>query len=108
MGQHGDDPVHQIDAGPSLKRFPVQCGISLDIIGHVRNVHPEMIVFAFLCHMNRIIQILGVLPVNGDHPDPAKISSALHVRLRDIPVQALRLAKHLLRKFHGQIVASNH
>ena len=92
MGQHGDHPVHQVNAGSPLQRLHIQGAALLHIIGHIRNVHSQFIrAVAVLSHRNSIVQILRVLPVNGHHGQIPQIQTTGPVCLRDRSGHPLRL-----------------
>ena len=82
MRQHGNHPVYQVYAGPPLKGLPIEGAVLLHIIGHIRNVHTQNKMLPVSSHRNRIIQILCILPVNGDADLLPKIETPLPVRLR--------------------------
>ena len=107
MRQHRDNPVHQIHTGTALFGFSVQCRILLHIVGHIRNMDPQLVSAGALVKRNiyRIIQIFGILTVNGNNHHITQIFSACHVSLADFICHTLRLIKHFFREFHGQIIA---
>ena len=109
MRQHGDYPVHKINAVSAFFCLPVQRRIFLHIVGHIRNMHAQTVSVRrrIIGHAHRVIQILGVLPVNGDHADIPQVSSARHVRLTDFCCNTLCLIQHLLRELRGKLIASD-
>ena len=102
--QHGNHPVHQIHGGSPLKRFPVQRAPLLYIICHIRDMDAQDILTAVHLQRDRVIQILGVLAVNGHHLHIPQIRPSLHVRLTDPVRHPLRLAHDFLGKFYRKIV----
>ena len=105
VGQHGDHPIHQINAGAPLISLPVKSTALLDIIAHIRNVHAQRIQAVLLRQGHGVIQILGILTVDGHHlpvpqiQPPCHICTAHHIRC------PLRLVHHLFRKCLRQIIS---
>ena len=68
MRKHGNHPVYQINAGSPFQCLSVQGRILLDIVGDICNMHSQMVV-SFLIHRKAdcIIQILGILTIDGNH-----------------------------------------
>ena len=54
---------------------------------------------------HRIVQILCVLAVYGDHLHIPQVLSARHIALAHRLCNTDRLIQHLLRKFHGNLKA---
>ena len=104
MGQHGNHPVHQINTGSPFDSLSVKSRIFLYIIGHIRNVHPQAVKVPFHRKAYRIIQILGILAVNGHHIQIPQIQPARHICLRYGMVGPSGLIQHTFREFHRQIV----
>ena len=103
VGQHGNHSVHQINAGSPLPCLPVQGGIFLHVIGNVRNVHAKEILIIPFGKTYRVVQILCVLAVNGDHRKAAKVLAARLVVFAHWLCNTGRLIQHLFRKFHGNV-----
>ncbi len=105
MGKHGDYPVHQIYAGTPLQGFPVQGRSLLYIIGHIRNVHSQTVIFTVKCDVHRIVQIFGVLSVYGNQHLLPQIPAARHICFRDLPGHPLRLIQHLFPKTFRKFIS---
>ena len=68
VGQHGNHPVHEINACAALQSLPVQSRIFLHIVGYIRDMHTQMKQpCLILIKADRIVQILGILPIYGHH-----------------------------------------
>ena len=66
-GEHGDDLVGEVDRGAPLPGLHVQGGTHGDIVAHVGNVDPQHgTALAVPLQRHGVIQIPGVLAVNGD------------------------------------------
>ncbi len=98
MWQHWDNPVHQIYACPSFLCFPVQCRIFLHIIGHIRNMHAQLIHSVFHGQRYRIIQIFCIFSIDRDHLYISQIQPARAVCFRNRIRHSLRLIQHTLFK----------
>ena len=102
MRQHGNDPVHQIYAGATLQGFPVQRRILLYIITHICNVYPKPIPSRLVqIQTDCIVQILGILTVDGHHLQPGQVQTPLSIRLLHLFRHPIRLMHNLLPKLHG-------
>ena len=64
-GQHRDNSVDGINAGSALERFTVQKSFRANVIAHVCNVHAQKKSAVAFFGENSIVQIFGVLAVNG-------------------------------------------
>ena len=91
MGQHGNYPVHQINAGSPLVSLPVKSRIFLYIVCHIRDVYPQVIICSIIGNTDCIIQILRIFPVNRHHLHLTQISSACPVSLRNLLCHPFRL-----------------
>ena len=104
MRQHGNHPVYQIHACSPFQRLPVQRRILLHIIAHISDVHAQMVQSRLiLIKTDRIVQILGILAVNGHHLQIPQIHTAFFVSLLHLIGNSSRLIHDLLAKFHRQI-----
>ena len=66
MGQHGYDPVHQINAGAPLSCLPVKGASLLHIMAHIGDMDTQDIMpLPVPAYGHRVIQVLGILAVNG-------------------------------------------
>ena len=79
MRKHRNNPIHQIHTGSSLECFPIQRAVFLYIIGDIGNMNAQYITVSFSCNRNCIVQILGILPINGNHLPISKILSSLSI-----------------------------
>ena len=107
-GQHGDHPVHQINAGSPFQGLPVQGASPLNVIAHIRDMHAQMIDGALPGQGNSVVQILGVLPVDGNHRPAAQIHPSLEIPFQHMIRHPLGLVYYLFRELHGQLMGSGH
>ena len=105
MWQHGNHPVHQIDACPALARLPVQGRIFLHIVCDIRNMHPQLILRAVLCQTDRIVKVFCILPVNRHHLHIPQIAPPCHIRLGHLTCHPFYLMHYFLRKFNRKLIA---
>ncbi len=105
MGQHGNHPVHQVNTGPPLQGLPVQGRILLNIICHVCNVNSQAVFFPIKGDAHSIVQILGILAVNGHHFHIPQIPAAGHVCLGYLLRHPFHLVHNLDGKFHWQLIS---
>ena len=104
MGEHGDHPVRQINTGPPFQSLPVQGAVLLHIVGHIRDVDAKEIVLSLHHKRNRVVQIFGVLPVNGHHLPVPQVLPPRHVRRAYLLRHPNRLVLHPLRELQGQFI----
>ena len=105
MGQHGNNPVHQIDAGAPIQGFPIQCAALLYIVGHIRNVHAKTVMVSFSGQRNGIVQIFGIFSVNGHRLPVPDILPSCHICRTHRFCHVFCLFQNLFRKFHRQIIS---
>ena len=67
-------------------------------------MHTQPEVLPFLCHGHRIVKILRILSVYGDHHPFPQIFSSLPVRITHFLANPDSLVQDLLRKFHRQVI----
>ena len=108
LGEHGNDTVNQVDTGSSFQCLSVKGTVVLYIIAHIGNMHAQMIELSLFRNRHRIIQILCIFPVNGDHGPVPQIHASVIVTLIEGFPDSFRLVQHLFRKLHGQVIASGH
>ena len=91
MGQHGNHPVCQINAGAPFQGLPVQSAVFLDIIGHIRDMDTQMPAVFVLCEGNGIIQVFRILAVYRHHKKIPKIGPSEGIRPGNRHIHAFRL-----------------
>lgn len=62
-----DDPVREVDAGAALQSLLVQGSVFLHILGDVGDMNTEDVVLPVFPERDRVVEILRVVAVNGDH-----------------------------------------
>ena len=109
MGQHRNDPIHQIHTGTSFVSFLIQSGILLHIMGNVRNMHAQFVISVFqFCQGNSVVQVFGIFPVNGNGQYIAQIFSAHHLFFIDFQFHIFDFLIYFIREFHRQFISANH
>ena len=107
-GKHRDHAVSQIDTGPAVQGFLVQRGSFCDILRHIGDMNAQDPVIALSDQRNGVIDVLGVLSVNGDGGNSAQVFAVLPADLLiayiDMIRKLLRLLHDLLRKFRRNII----
>ena len=91
MGQHGNHPVCQINAGAPFQGLPVQSAVFLDIIGHIRDMNAQMPAVFILCEGNGIVQVFRILAVDRHHEKIPKIGPSEGICLGNRHIHAFRL-----------------
>ena len=67
LWQHRHNPVHQVDAGTPCLRLHIKGLMLTDIPADIGNIDTqEKAAVILLFHINAIVQILGILAINGD------------------------------------------
>jgi len=104
--KHRDDAVSQINRSPSFQRFPVKRGMILDVIGNVRDVDAEDVIFSVFRKGNSIVQILGIRPVNGNGLPFAKVFPSGEVAGKELIRNAVSLLQDFFRKLHRDVCSA--
>ncbi len=81
--QHRQGAAGQVDAGSALARLRIEAGALGDVVGDVGDVHPDAqqaVLAAALEALQGegVVEVLGVLPVDGEGADVAVVGAALH------------------------------
>ncbi len=107
MGQHRDDTIHQIHTGAPVQCLLVQRTAFCHIMGHICNVYSQSIPVSFFCQGNGIIQILGILSVNGHRLPVTTVHSACHILAVYFLSNVRNLLHHLCRKLHRNFIGTD-
>ena len=105
FGQHRYGAVNEIHAGGTLHRLFVYHRTFSDIVRHVGNVHthfPQPLVGA--AYGESVVEVLGVVGVNGTGEHAAEILAFCNVLLRYLGRNFLGSLLHVLRIFVWQSV----
>ena len=107
--QHGNHAVHQVHAGAAAQGLPVQGTPLLHVMAHVGDVNPQSVADSvrplLLLKAHGVVQILGVLPVDGHHLHIPQIQASGLVPLRNlIGDLLLHLGHHLRRELLRQLI----
>ena len=70
-------------------------------------MHPQMIKAAVKGNAYRIVQVFGILPVDGNHQDIPQVFPAFPVLFTDILRHTLCLVQQLFREFHRELITLN-
>ena len=77
LRQHRQHHVGQIDAGAALERLAVKGSAGPDVVADISDGDKEPIPLLRLLHANRVVEVLGRGPVNGDMAEMAEVAAAL-------------------------------
>ena len=109
LRQHGDDAVHQVGGVAPPLRLRIQRRARLDVMRHVRDVHPQPpLVRRHPLQADRIVKVLRVIRINGDHVMRTAIQPVRQVLGMDRRADGLRLVQHRLGKVQRQIILAQH
>ena len=104
LRQHRDGAVYQIHTGGTLRRLFVDDGAFLDVMAHVGNMYTHLPELAHLADTECIVEVLGVLRVDGTGPDVAHIQASADLLRCDARLDLLGSLLDILRVFVGQPV----
>ena len=103
FGQHGDDAVGQINAVPPLVGLLVERGGRNDIVrdvGHVDSQLPAVLGFFYI---DRIVEVPGIVRIDGHDQRAAAILAPLRGGLRDGVGERLRRGQDVFGKLGRQV-----
>ena len=105
LGQHRDHVAGEIHAGGAQLRLVVQRLLRAHVMRDVGNGHhqPEPVAVGLAVH--GVVEVLGVLAVDGHQRQLAQVAAAADLRVADINRDGGSLVQHLLREFERQPVA---
>ena len=77
LGQHGDGPVGQIDAGAALVGLLVEERAFLHVVRHVGDMHPEAVPGLDLLDGDGVVEVARFFAVDGDRRQVPQVVPAL-------------------------------
>ena len=114
FGQHGDNSIHEIDAGSTLVCLIIEGCKLVDIVGHICDVDTNLVVACIEnLEGNSIVEILCFVWVNGESECITHVAATHNLVLRNRSGEFLRLEKRFLGKrfldgiFHSRFLRSS-
>ena len=104
MRQHWNHTIHQINTGTALQGLHIQSAVLLHIICHICNVYAKLPEIAVSGQCHCVIQILGILSVNGNGLPVSEVHTSCHIRRSHILCHTFCLIQHFFRKFHRKSI----
>ena len=105
LGQHRDGAVDEIDRRGALLGFLVDDGSLGDVMADVGNMYADLIeAVVQLLDRQCVIEVLGILRVDGAGPHIAEVLTLGHILRRDLPRNLLGGVLHALRILIRQTV----
>ena len=106
LGEHGNDPVHQVAAHAALAGFEIGHGAVGNIVGNIGDVHADIEAAVFATRDgNGVIEIAGVRGIDGERDHAPDIAAPGDDPLVEIGGNLPRLIDNLRRETHGEGVA---
>ena len=107
LGQHRDGTVDEVDRRSTLLRLLVDDGSLGDIVAHVGDMHADLIKpVVELLDRECVVEVLGILRVDGAGPRVAEILTLRHILVGDLTRDLLSSVLHPLRVLVRQSVLS--
>ena len=104
LWQHGDGAVDEIDTRSTLRGLLVNDRALLNIVRHVGNVHADLPEILHLAYRQRIVEVLGILGVDGTGPDVTEVLATTNLLFGDARLYLLGSSLHRFRIFIRQAV----
>ena len=104
LGQHRHDTVRQVSGVAPGARLPVQRAPGPHVMRHVGDVHAELPAARRPLHVNGVVEIFGVIRVDGEDELAPQILPVGGLPGVDLLSNPLRLAQHILGELLGQMV----
>ena len=104
LGEHGNDAVDEVGGIAALAGLDIERGAGFDIMGDVRDVDPKAPAVAGALEVESVIEILGVVGVNGDDLVRAAIGAAFDFVGLDFGTEAAGVLEHFAGKMEREIV----
>ena len=110
LRKHRDGLSRDVDAGATKDGLAIDRISRRDIVTDICNRHSEQdSTIGLLDQSNRIIEILGVLRIDGDKRNRSEIGTPVDLILRDLLGKSIRLLKYLWWKLLTQLMlCTNH
>ncbi len=105
LRQHRQYAVDKINACAALSCFLIQHAVFGNIIADVRNINAQQVfVIVNLLYINSIIQVLGILAVDGYDSTLTQVTAACQLALFNRLRHLARSLQHLIRECQRQII----
>ncbi len=109
LRQHGDHAVHQVGRVAPLARLGVQRGARLHVMRHIGDVHPQPpLVAGNPLQADRVVEILRVVGVDGDHRIPPAILPPGQLARRHVRPEGAGFLQRVFREPQRQAVLAQH
>ena len=107
LRQHRHDAPGEVDGCAPLPRFGIERATGRNVVRYVRNRDDHPPAGADRFAKDRVVEILGVGPVDRDQRQLAQILATLLGRRRHAAAESLGLGGHLVGKFMGNTMAAD-
>ena len=105
LRQHRQYAVDKINACAALSCFLIQHAVFRNIIADIRNINAQQVfVVVNLLYVNRIVQVLGILAVNGYDSALTQVTASCQLALFNRLRHLARSLQHLIREGQRQII----
>ena len=105
LRQHRQYAVDKINACAALSCFLIQHAVFGNIIADIRNINAQQVfVIVNLLYINRIVQVLGILAVDGYDSALTQVTTACQFALFNRLRHLARSLQHLVREGQRQII----
>ncbi len=103
LRQHRDHAAREVHRGTALARREVERIAVPDVVADIGDRHPQAPVAALAAGVDRVVEVLRRLAVDGDEVELAQVAPPLGVLRLHRARQGLRLRERFLRKLVRQI-----
>ena len=105
LRQHRQYAVDKINACAALSCFLIQHAVFRNIIADIRNINAQQVfVIVNLLYVNRIVQVLGILAVDGYDSALTQVTASGQLTLFNRLRHLARSLQHLIREGQRQII----
>ena len=104
LRQHGNGTVDKVDTGGSLRRFFINRRTFLDVMRNIGNMHTNLPQLALFADAQCIIEVLGILGVNGTGKHLAEVLATSNLLGGDARIYLLGSLFHMLGIGIGQSI----
>ena len=106
--QHRDDAVDEIDARAALARLAVERLALAHVPAHIGDVDAEEIgAVCLLLDVDAVVEVLGVIAVDGDDGEVAAVAAALVLIGRGVLLDVVRSVLHVLGELLREVVLAH-
>jgi hypothetical protein len=102
--QHGDDPVHKVSGISAFAGLGIEGGGGLHVMGNVGDVDPEAPAVPGWFKVYGVVEVFGVVWIDGDDVVTAAIRAAMKVPGRNGDAEGTGLLQGAFRKVEREIV----